>query len=218
LQPAKCNIYHAAAAPLFACAPLCACLATLPFSRHAPQTDYSGRKYGGGKLPYQRVFFEFSDEPLSQPLPGGGGGGDGGGGGADLAQLAFLQVWGCGCHPSMSRAWDACCSVVPDDGLCKMQETCWHMQETCWHMQVVPAAPTALCHPPDHLPARLFDPSVQGQLRDKDRRLQTMATQLVESEDKAAQLQADLSLARSGCAGCCAVLGCAVLCSRFGPT
>ncbi|PRW60389.1 hypothetical protein C2E21_1164 [Chlorella sorokiniana] len=104
---------------------------SLEHNRRCPQcrTDYSGRKYGGGKLPYQRVFFEFSDEPLSQPLPAGGGGaGGGGGGGADLAQVAFLQ----------------------------------------------------------------------GQLRDKDRRLQTMATQLVESEDKATQLQADLSLARSG--------------------
>lgn len=69
----------------------CCTPANLTLSLPAPQTDYSGRKYGGGKLPYQRVFFEFSDEPLSQPLPGGGGGG--GGGGADLAQLAFLQVW-----------------------------------------------------------------------------------------------------------------------------
>ena len=55
-----------------------------------PQTDYGGRKYSGGKLPYQRVFFEFSDEPLSQPPPAAGGGG--GGGTADAAQLAFVQV------------------------------------------------------------------------------------------------------------------------------
>lgn len=52
--------------------------------------DYGGRKWSGGKQPYQRIFFEFSDEPLSQPA--GGGGGSSSGGGADLAQVAFLQV------------------------------------------------------------------------------------------------------------------------------
>ena len=39
-----------------------ACLLFL--ARSAPQTEYSGRKYGGSKQPYQRIFFEFSDEPL----------------------------------------------------------------------------------------------------------------------------------------------------------
>lgn len=56
---------------------------------------------------------------------------------------------------------------------------------------------------------------MQGQLRDKDRRLQTMATQLVETEDKATQLEADLSLARSGCTAHAAA-GAAVLCGDAG--
>lgn len=69
------------------------------------------------------------------------------------------------------------------------------------------------CPPPraeprtHHLPIHFFSP--QGQLRDKDRRLQTMATQLVETEDKAAQLQADLGLARSACVALLKLLCCA---------
>lgn len=89
------------------------------------QVEYSRRKFGIHNPPYLRVFFEFSDEPASQPLPTGDANGSGG---VDLQQVAFLQ----------------------------------------------------------------------GQLRDKDRRIQTLSTQLAEVQDQSEQLEQQLTLARAG--------------------
>ena len=99
-----------------------------PHTPHAPphsQAEYSRRKYNANNPPYQRVFFEFSDEPPSQQ---GCGGSSAPGSGGDPAQLAF----------------------------------------------------------------------VQGQLRDKDRRIQAVSAQLAEAEERGTRLEAELELARSG--------------------
>lgn len=42
---------------------------------------------------------------------------------------------------------------------------------------------------------------LQGQLRDKDRRIQAISTQLAEQEERAQQLELDLGQARAGCVG-----------------
>ena len=56
------------------------------------QQEYSRRQFGAQNPPYQRVFFEFSDDPASQPpsfVAGGSGGADVPS--ADPHQVAFLQ-------------------------------------------------------------------------------------------------------------------------------
>lgn len=121
-------------------------LLSRPRARAPLQTEYCKRKYGASNPPYQRVFFEFSEE-LSQPDAGCGAGTAGAAGGAtggagDPLQLAFLQ----------------------------------------------------------------------GQLRDKERRIQTVSTQLAETEERGVRLERDLEMARQGwagraCAGCAAGLG-----------
>lgn len=93
------------------------------------QTDYSKRRFSASNPPYQRIFFEFSEE-LSQhdAVMGGGPAGSAGGAAADPLQLAFLQQ----------------------------------------------------------------------QLRDKDRRIQAVSTQLTEAEERAQRLERDLELTRQG--------------------
>jgi hypothetical protein len=89
--------------------------------------EYKNRKYTATNPPYQRVFFEFSEEPGSQPLLSSGDGvGGSGSAAADLQQIAFLQ----------------------------------------------------------------------GQLRDKDRRIQTISTQLREEEERAQRAEEQLAATR----------------------
>ena len=59
----------------------------------------------------------------------------------------------------------------------------------------------AWCAPLTRVCPAAAAPPPQGQLRDKDRRLQALATQLVEAEERGTRLEADLGLARSGWAG-----------------
>jgi hypothetical protein len=56
------------------------------------QRKYSRRKYDPRtNPPYLRLFFHYSDEPASQPLPGSDADPSGRGGGVDQQQVAFLQ-------------------------------------------------------------------------------------------------------------------------------
>lgn len=89
------------------------------------QMEYKSRKYTAANPPYQRIYFEFSEEPGSQPLNSSGGGLSDSAA-ADVQQLAFLQ----------------------------------------------------------------------GQLRDKDRRIQTISTQLREEEGRAQRAEEQLAATR----------------------
>ena len=101
------------------------------------QQEY--KQHSSKRPAHSRIFFEFSDEPASQPQHGGGAtagaaGGSGGGGGSgsgELQQVAFLQ----------------------------------------------------------------------GQLREKDRRIQLVSTQLTEQEDRLQRVEQELDMARSGWVG-----------------
>ena len=99
----------------------------------SPQQEY--KQHSSKKPAHSRIFFEFSDEPASQPQHGGGASGSavggGGSGSGDLQQVAFLQ----------------------------------------------------------------------GQLREKDRRIQQVSTQLAEQEDRLQRVEQELEMARNGWVG-----------------
>jgi hypothetical protein len=116
----------------------CRTLLSPPQPSHAlpplsPQQEY--KQHSSKKPAHSRIFFEFSDEPASQPQhdsgAAGGSGGGGGSGSGDLQQLAFLQ----------------------------------------------------------------------GQLREKDRRIQQVSTQLTEQEDRLQRVEQELDMARNGWVG-----------------